>query len=117
MFTLRDSETRRSIIAFYDGGRVQVLSTWLETISTTWMNNYRTFKSSISGSTSEYPVANAIGSKLNRVLARCSVMVSVRVAVRDPINTWRDDATDEKAPPNRWPMEDHNLLSQHCKEE
>jgi hypothetical protein len=29
--------------------------------------------------------------------------------VRDTMNTWRDDATDEKALPNRWPMEDHNL--------
>jgi hypothetical protein len=110
MFTLRDSETRRSVIAiaFYDLVRVKVLSTWLETISATWINNYRTFKRSISCSTSEYPVANAIGSRLKRVLARCSVTVSVRMAVRDTINIWRDDATDEKALPNRWPMEDDN---------
>ena len=109
MFTLGDSETRWSIFTFYDGVLVQVLGTWLETISVTWMNNYRTFKSSISGSTSEYPVANAIGSKLKRVLARCSVMVSVRVTVRDTMNTRRDCATNEKALPNRWPMKDHNL--------
>ena len=32
-----------------------------------------------------------------------------QVAVRDTMNTRRDNITDEKALPNRWPMKDDNL--------
>ena len=43
----------------------------------TRVENYWTFKGSKSGSTSENPVASAIGRRLESVLARWSVMVSV----------------------------------------
>lgn len=49
--------------------------------------NNRTFRGSESCSISEYPVASAIGSRVESDLTRCSVMVSVKEDERGPGNT------------------------------
>ena len=61
--------TMRSVSRFY------VLVSLLSAIR---LVNNRTFRGSKSCSISEYPVASAIGRRVERVLTRCSVMVSVK---------------------------------------
>jgi hypothetical protein len=70
-------------------------------VSAIGLVNNSTFRGSISGSISEYPVASAIGRRVERVLTRCSVIVSVKGNKRGPGNT--DAETHEIGPPSRSP--------------
>lgn len=79
LFTLGDSKACCRIIGFYYQVGVKVLSVQSDIVFYGLDISSNTFKGSRSGSTSENPVAKAIGSSVESVLARCSVMVSVEV--------------------------------------
>jgi hypothetical protein len=70
-------------------------------VSTIGLVNNRTFRGSKSSSISEYPVASAMGRRVERVLTRCSVIVSVKENERGPGNT--NVGTHEIVPPSHSP--------------
>jgi hypothetical protein len=76
-FATRKGKEGRGVITFYDEIGVKVLWRALDQIASIIpTESNRTFKGSRSGSTSEYPVASAIGRIVESDLARCSVMDS-----------------------------------------
>jgi hypothetical protein len=84
----------RSVSKFY------VLVSLLSAIG---LVNNRTFRGSKSCSISEYPVASAMGRRVESALTRCSVMVSIKEVERGPGNTDVKTQTHEIGPPNHLP--------------
>jgi hypothetical protein len=67
--------------------------------------NAITFNGSRSGSISEYPVARATVRRADRVLTRCSIIVSVDWRNNASIiNKMRDYETNGKELPSHWPI-------------